>query len=154
MANSQNKIDQKEFELPETTFSRDIENRVFQSIVMQTLAKIQHVALAEGNFIDNIFGKSAHEGLRAIQAEQDSKSHSVKIRIEVGIEFGVPIPEKADEIQTKVSEEVTRLTGLHVDSVHVIFKNLIPPESQRRPSLLDEDQPLMIADGLRRDINQ
>ena len=34
------KVDTKEFELPETVFIRDIENKVFQSIVLQCLAQI------------------------------------------------------------------------------------------------------------------
>jgi uncharacterized alkaline shock family protein YloU len=39
--------------------------------------------------------------------------------------YGICIPEKADEIQLKVTQELSRLTGLHVSLVHVIFKNLI-----------------------------
>lgn len=120
------KVDTKEFELPETVFIRDIENRVFQAIVLQCLAKIKDISLTEGNFIDNILGRNRVEGVKGIFAEQDSKTHSVKIRVEVNVAYGVTLPEKADEIQEKVSEEVTKLTGLHVACVHVVFKNLIP----------------------------
>ena len=31
------------------------------------------------------------------------------------------------EVQTKIVEEVSRWTGLHVASVHVIFKNMVAP---------------------------
>ncbi|MDP1836655.1 MAG: Asp23/Gls24 family envelope stress response protein [Chlamydiales bacterium] len=120
------KVDTKEFELPETVFIRDIETRVFQAIVLQCLAKIKDISLTEGNFIDNILGRNRVEGVKGIYAEQDSKTHSVKIRVEVNVAYGVTLPEKADEIQEKVSEEVTKLTGLHVACVHVVFKNLIP----------------------------
>lgn len=120
------RIDHKEFELPETVFVRDIENRVFQAIVLQCLAKIKDISLVEGNFMDNIFGKGRIEGVKGIHADQDSKTHSVKIRVEVNVSYGVTIPEKADEIHERVTEEVTRLTGLHVACVHVVFKNLIP----------------------------
>lgn len=119
------KVDTKEFELPETLFIRDIENRVFQSIILQCLSEIPGISLVEGNYIDHLLGRSA-EGIKGIVAEQDEKNHSVKIRIEVNIHYGVVIPEKADEIQTKVVQEVTRLTGLHVASVHVVFRNVIP----------------------------
>ncbi len=121
------RVDTKEFELPETLFVRDIENRVFQAIVLQCLSKIKDINLVEGNFIDNILGRSRVEGVKGIYAEQDSKTHSVKIRVEVNVCYGVTIPEKADEIQEKVTEEVTRLTGLHVACVHVVFKGLVHP---------------------------
>jgi uncharacterized alkaline shock family protein YloU len=41
------------------------------------------------------------------------------------VAYGVCIPEKAEEVQMKISEKVSRFTGLHVACVHVIFKNLI-----------------------------
>lgn len=141
------KVDTKEFELPETLFVRDIENRVFQSIVLQCLAKVKDISLVEGNFIDNIFGRSRVEGVKGIYADQDNKTHSVKIRVEVNVCYGVMIPEKADEIQEKVTEEVTRLTGLHVACVHVVFKGLVPPpghtEAGSQPRNLVDKPPLM-----------
>ncbi|TXI40272.1 MAG: Asp23/Gls24 family envelope stress response protein [Nitrosomonas sp.] len=139
-------VDTKEFELPETVFVRDIENRVFQAIVLQCLAKVKDINLVEGNFIDHIFGRSRIEGVKGIYAEQDNKSHSVKIRVEVNVSYGVSIPAKADEIQEKVSEEVTRLTGLHVACVHVVFKNLISPaqvEGALQQRMLSDKPPLM-----------
>ena len=39
------KLDTKEFELPETIFSRDLENRVFQSIALQSLSEIDGISL-------------------------------------------------------------------------------------------------------------
>ena len=35
------KVDMKEYELPDTVFVRDIEDSVFQGIVLQCLAKIR-----------------------------------------------------------------------------------------------------------------
>lgn len=125
------KVDTKEFELPETLFIRDIDNKVFQAIVLECLSQIEGVTLVESTFIDSIFGRSTTEGARGIQAEQDNKSHSVGIKLEVNIFYGVPIPEKADEIQTKIADEVTRLTGLHVSSVHVVFKNIVTHEMKK-----------------------
>lgn len=129
------RFESKEFEIPETLFVRDIENRVFQSIVAQCLSKVQHVVLVEGGFIDNIFGRSGVEGVNGVQAEQDNQSHSLRIRVEVNIAYGVSIPEKAEEIQTKVAEELTRLTGLHVACVHVVFKDLISASTPKRSTI-------------------
>lgn len=121
------KVDTQEFELPETVFIRDIENKVFQSIALQCLAQIDGISLVEGNFIDHLLGRSA-EGVKGIYAEQDDKNQSVNIKVEVNIQFGISIPEKAEEIQTNIAEEITKLTGLHVSSVHVVFKNVISVE--------------------------
>lgn len=126
------KVDTKEFELPETIFSRDIENKVFQGIILQCLANIDGISLVEGNFIDNIFGRSGPEGVKGITSEQDSKNQTVNVKIEINICYGNSIPEKAEEIQTKVAEEITRLTGLHVSSVHVVFKNVISYEQMKK----------------------
>jgi uncharacterized alkaline shock family protein YloU len=126
-------IDTKELELPETLFSRDIENKVFQGIILHTLEGIEGISLVGGNFIDNIFGRSGPEGIKGIAANQDSKNSSVNIRIEVNVCYGISIPDKAEEIQTKVAEEITILTGLHVASIHTVFKNVISCEQMKTP---------------------
>jgi uncharacterized alkaline shock family protein YloU len=125
MHNQLKKIDTKELELPDTDFIRDIETKVFQSIVLQCLTQIEGVALVEGNLIDNLLGRDPAERVTGITVEQDQKSHSVKVKVEVNVAYGVSIPEKAEEVQVKIAEDISRLTGLHVGSVHVVFKNLI-----------------------------
>lgn len=124
------KVDTKEFELPETEYIRDIDNRVFQGIILQTLSKIPGISLLEGNFIDHILGRS--EGVKGIHTEQDPNSCSISAKVEVAIAYGVSIPEKAEEIQTKVVQELVRMTGLRVSQVHVVFKELIPQESNKK----------------------
>lgn len=113
--------------LPETVFIRDIDDKVFQSIVLQCLSQIEGISLVEGNFIDHILGRSA-EGVKGIEAEQDDKNQSVNIKVEVNILYGISIPEKAEQIQTKISDKITELTGLHVARVHVVFKNMVSAE--------------------------
>lgn len=119
------KFDTKELELPDTLFIRDVENKVFQGIILECLSKIEGITLVEGNFIDNILGRTSVEGIKGISIEQDGKNHTVSARIDVNICYGYSIPEKAEEIQTTCAEEITRLTGLHVSSVHVVFKNVV-----------------------------
>jgi uncharacterized alkaline shock family protein YloU len=132
MKNEVKKIDTKEFDLPETVFSRNIDNRVFQGIILQCLASIEGIALVGGSFIDNFLGRTSPEGIKGIHAEQDSKNQGIDIKIEVNICYGYVIPDKAEEIQTRVAEEITRLTGLHVASIHIAFKNVIPCEEMNR----------------------
>lgn len=128
------RIDTKEFELPETIFSRNIDEKVFQGIILQCLANIDGISLVGGNFIDNILGRSGPEGVKGISADQDSKNQSIDIKIEINICYGNSIPEKADEIQSKVSDEITRLTGLHVSSIHIVFKDVISYEQMKKMS--------------------
>lgn len=127
-------IDLKEIELPETIFIRDIESRVFQSIVVQCLSHIDGVATMEGNFIDSLLGRDSAESLKGIIVEQDPRTHSVSVKMEINVAYGVSIPQKAEEVQLKVVEQISRLTGLHVSTVHVVFKNLIP---QKKPASLE-----------------
>lgn len=130
MRNQLENLDTKELELPETLFIRDIETRLFQSIVLQCLSQIEGIALMEGNLIDHLLGRDPSERVNGIQVEQDPKTHSVKVKVEVNIAYGLLIPEKAEEIQMKISQEISRITSLHVGSVHVIFKNLITKSAQ------------------------
>jgi uncharacterized alkaline shock family protein YloU len=132
------KVDTKEFELPETLFVRDIENRVFQGIVVQCLSQIEGITLLEGNLIDSLLGRSGGEGgIKGIYAEQDSRNQSISIKVEINIFYGYTIPQKAEEIQTKIAEDITRLTGLHVSCVHVVFKNVVNPEGNPKNILLE-----------------
>ncbi|MGA8165318.1 MAG: Asp23/Gls24 family envelope stress response protein [Waddliaceae bacterium] len=130
------RVDTEEFELPETVYVRDIENRVFQGIVLHCLGNIKGITLVEGNFIDNILGRDSLEGIRGIHTEQDSNRPCVNIRVEVNICYGISIPDKAEEIQTKITEEVTKLTGLHVASIHIVFKNIVSSEQTNTLSSL------------------
>lgn len=129
-------MDIKEIDLPETTYIRDIESRVFQGIVLQCLAKVEGIGLIEGTLFDSLLGRDV-ERIKGIHVEQDLKKHSVFIRVEVNVLYGVSIPEKAEEIQNKIIKEITTFTGLHVSSVHVIFKNLITSLNQN-PSIEEE----------------
>lgn len=117
------RLDTREFELPETLFVRDLDNRVFQSIALQCLSTIDGISLVEGNFLGNLLHS---EAIKGVTVEQDLNHHSVTLRIELNIRYGVSIPQKADEIQNKIAEEITKLTGLHVSQVHLVFKNVVP----------------------------
>jgi uncharacterized alkaline shock family protein YloU len=117
-------MDSREIELPETVFIRDIDTRVFQTIAIQTLAKIEGIGFLEGNLFDSLLGREV-ERVKGIHVVQDQKNHSVEVRVEITVMYGINIPAKAEEVQEKLVEEISKWTGLHVSSVHVIFKDLI-----------------------------
>jgi len=129
-------LDSKEIQLPETTYIRDIETRVFQAIALQCLAKIEGISFLEQNLIDSLIRWDSGERIKGVHVEQDQKKHSVYVRIEVNILYGIPIPDKAEEIQNRLIEEITKFTGLHVACVHVVFKNLLlelPEQVEKLP---------------------
>lgn len=136
-------MDAREIELPNTVFIRDIETRVLQGIVLQTLAKIENITLLEGNLFDSLLGRDL-ERIKGIHVDQEQKGKSVDIRVEINVVYGVSIPEKSKEIQEKLVAEVTRWTGLHVASIHVIFKELISPieEKEESPSESESFEPV------------
>lgn len=132
-------MDSSEIQFPETTFIRDIETRVFQAIVLQCLVKIEGISFLEQNLIDSLLRWDNGERIKGVHVEQDQKKHSVNVRIEVNILYGTPVPEKAEEIQNKVVEEITKFTGLHVACVHVVFKSLLL-EKPQMPSLENKNK--------------
>ena len=117
------KIDPQEFELPETIYSRDINNKVFQGIVEKTISLIPGVSLQGETLIDQMIGRA--EKYRGITTIQDPDTQSIKVLIELSVKYGTNIPQKAEEIQAAVAEDLTMMTGLHVSEVHVIFKDLL-----------------------------
>ncbi len=139
-------MDAKELEFAETTYVRDIESRVFQAIALQCLAKIEGIALQGSNLIDNLLGREGMERIKGIYVEQDQKKHSVYIRVEVNVRYGISIPEKAEEIQSKIVEEICKYTGLHISCVHVIFKNLIT-EVKTEENLIDAQDMALAAES-------
>lgn len=130
MDNPLKQIDTKELELPETVFIRDIENKVFQSIVLQCLSQIDGIETLEGNILDSLLGDSL-DGIKGIHVDQEQKKHSIHVRVEINVAYGICIPEKAEEIQNKILQDISKLTSLHVGVVHVIFKNLISPKPKK-----------------------
>ncbi|MGR3973070.1 MAG: Asp23/Gls24 family envelope stress response protein [Candidatus Rhabdochlamydia sp.] len=140
MSNPLEQMNHKEVELPETVFVRDIENKVFQSIVVQCLLGIEGITLLEGNLIDYFLGRESPERISGIFVEQDLKNQSIQVKLEVSVAFGVILPQKAEEIQTVVAKELSRLTGLHVSLVHVVFKNLIKIEPKEVGAHLEDEE--------------
>lgn len=128
MLDDYKKVDAKELKFKDTLFIRDIETKVFQAITLKCLSKIEGIALIEGNFIDHLLGREGVERNKGIHIEQDAKNQSISVKIELNIAYGISIPDKAEEIQNKILNDIQELTGLHVSSVHVIFKSLLPDE--------------------------
>lgn len=129
----------KESQSSETVCFRDIETKVFQGIVLQVLSTVEGIGLLENTLFDSLLGRDV-DRLKGIHVEQEPKNQSVNVRIELNIAYGVPIPEKAKEIQELIIDEIKKFTGLHVSSVHVIFKHLMLPQELKQQKIIEEQK--------------
>ena len=111
-------------EMQPTVFLTDIETKVFQAIAFQTLKEIPSIELIEGSILDSLLGGEEGERMKGIHVEP-----IVNLKIEVNVLYGVCIPEKSLEIEEKIKEKITQLTGFHVGLIHVTIKNVIFPQS-------------------------
>ncbi len=139
MENQFRHLDTSELTLPETLFIHDIDSRVFQAIALQCIVSTEGLASLAANLLDSFLGRDSTERAKGIHVEQSEKEHSVNFRIEVNIAYGIAIGPKAKELQEKVSVEVSRLTGLHVACVHVIFKNIFHQKTD--PAIAEAPRP-------------
>jgi uncharacterized alkaline shock family protein YloU len=135
------KVDTKELELPETVYVHDIDNKVFEGIIAQCIGNIKDIALEGGGFMHNILGMIEKTG--SITTEQDPTNHSISARIEVRIAYGISIPQKTEEIQTKVAQDLTKMTGLHVSQVHIVFKGLLSDKPDKVESTAQKKEPTL-----------
>lgn len=133
------KLDTRELEFPETVYVRDIENKVFQALVVKAIDQIEGVFLLEANLIGNFLNMGQVDQYKGIFVDQDSKNHSVSIKVELSIAYGLSIPEKALEVQSKISDEIVKFTGLHVGSVHVVFKTLANQTPKKASTLYESN---------------
>ena len=145
-------MDSKELNFPDTVFVHDVESRVFQAVTVKALAEIEGIGLIEGNLIDHLLGREGHDRIKGIYVEQDQKNQTVSIKLEINIGYGIALPQKAKEIQSKVTDRISELTGLHVGYVHVVFKDLIPEKLQEpiaeEADAVDEEEPELVTDEL------
>jgi uncharacterized alkaline shock family protein YloU len=141
------KMDLKELNFPETVFSSDIESKVFQGIVAHVISQIEGIQLVSKGLIDSLLNRDALENFSAIFIEQDEKQHSISIKIEIDIQFGVSIPEKAEEVQSKIIKAISSYCGLHVSSIHLIFKNIISEKKEDKINTSEDSKSINKYEG-------
>lgn len=145
-------MDSKELNFPDTVFVHDVESRVFQAITVKALAEIKGIGLIGGNLIDHLLGREGHDRIKGIYVEQDQKNQTVSVKLEINIGYGIALPAKAQEIQSKVTDRISELTGLHVGYVHVVFKDLIPEAPTqlvaKEVEAAEEEEPQLVTDEL------
>ena len=102
-----------------------IHENVIATIVRKMACSVKGVSKISGSsFVDNIaemVGSKKIQG-RAISVEMNDSSVAVEVR--VVLEYGVLVPEVAEEIKRAVAAEIVQLTGMSVARVNVVVMDL------------------------------
>ena len=119
----------------DVVYIQDVDNKVFQAIVVKTLMKIDGVRLLEeGSLIDDLLGRESQSRIKGVLIEQDLKQHSVSIKIELELAYGLSLKVMAKKVQESIVKDVQEFTGFTIASVHLVFKHLY----EDKPTVDDE----------------
>ncbi|HHX95412.1 MAG TPA: Asp23/Gls24 family envelope stress response protein [Clostridia bacterium] len=91
-----------------------IADEVIASIVMSTATEVPGLYLSSGGIAERFGKKQPAKGIRIEQQEE-----GVIVDVKVAADYGVSIPKLCKELQVKVAERVTELTGKNVAAVNV-----------------------------------
>ncbi|MCP2258328.1 putative conserved protein YloU, alkaline shock protein (Asp23) family [Streptoalloteichus tenebrarius] len=70
-------------------------------------------------------------GDRGARAHVSGSGHDVDIELDVALRYPSAVRETADALRHRITEEVSRVTGYHVRSVHVTVSALLPETPPR-----------------------
>jgi uncharacterized alkaline shock family protein YloU len=109
-----------------------IHENVIAAIVRKTACGVNGVRrIAGSHFVDNlaeIIG-SRRMGDRAMAIRLESNSVAIEVRLNLA--FGAHIPTVASSVQSSITAEVERITGLTVTSVTVVIQELEDYETEK-----------------------
>ena len=106
-----------------------INHTVIASIVKLAALEVPGVIMVAGGFVDELAGmftkKDSGAGIRV----EENENGNYEIMIRVILSFGIELARTAYEIQTSVSEQVSKMTNKHVAKVDVIIDGVKTPET-------------------------
>ena len=141
--------DEKQKEEEKIEFSPEDENNeesgikiaddVVAVIAGKAASEVSGVFGMAGGFaggITEVFGKKNFS--KGIKVDVEEKS--VKIDVNIIVEYGARIPDVAFEIQNRVKKAVETMTGLTVTSVNVHVQGVNIPEEKEEPKNEEEEE--------------
>lgn len=109
-----------------------IHESVISTIVRKVAGDVEGVSRISGNsLVDNIaeiMGSKRFQD-RAISVHMGESS--VSVEVSVNLLFGFKLPAVAAELQQAIESEIEKLTGLHVDKVDVIIREIDEPVNEK-----------------------
>ncbi|MCX7817621.1 MAG: Asp23/Gls24 family envelope stress response protein [Kiritimatiellae bacterium] len=105
-----------------------IHNSVIAVIAREAALKVAGVADLVGSLVDDIAGMVGRKPLdRGVRVEV--ADNTLIIEVALVVEYGASIPKVAFEVQSRIREDVERMTGKPVRSVNVIVQSVRLPET-------------------------
>lgn len=118
----------EEPQYPETYYEREVGQKAFRTMVLKTLLGIDEVYFLEEDIVDSFLGREGVEGVRGLEVELIENEPALCVKIQVCLGSGCSIPAKVEEIQTKVVQDLTQQTGLHVSRIQVTVEDIRLPD--------------------------
>jgi len=115
-------------------------NEVIATIAGLAAVDVKGVAGMSGGFTDGITELLGRKNLsKGIKVEVGSEE--VAVDISIVVEYGIPIPEVAENIQTSVIKAVETMTGLKVVEVNISVQGIKFKETKPAVAKAKEEKP-------------
>ena len=105
-----------------------IHESVITTIVRKVVGEVEGVSRIAGNsIVDNIAELMGSKRIqdRAISVQMDESS--VSVEVSVNFLFGYKLPAVATALQDAIENEIRKLTGLQVDRVDIVIREVEEP---------------------------
>lgn len=97
-----------------------IEDEVIFTIVQRAVLESEEVAHLTSGLTDKVLGRNS-KGIK-LQREETGE---LKLSINVAIYYGQPLLEVANQLQKRIKDDLTMMTGLEVASVDIHIQHII-----------------------------
>lgn len=97
-----------------------IEDEVIFTIVQRAVLESEEVAHLTSGLTDKVLGRNS-KGIK-LQREETGE---LKLSINVAIYYGQPLLEVANQLQKRIKDDLTMMTGLEVTSVDIHIQHII-----------------------------
>lgn len=95
-------------------------DEVLRTMVNLALSEIEGVVGTEARGTGGLLGRKNLSHITGINVQEQR----INIDLAIIVKYGLPLREKAREVQQKVGATISSMTGLEVDSVNVVVAGL------------------------------
>jgi len=134
MPNMENEKYEGDFAPAQPEDTTRISDEVLSTIAGVELSRIEGVAPVGGGITDFLGMKSPSKGIKI-----EAHGEEITVEVVVIVDYGVNIPEIAQEIQTKLRKAITGMTGKFVNAVNVTIQGIKTNVGKHGPS--EENKP-------------
>ncbi|MFZ2353662.1 Asp23/Gls24 family envelope stress response protein [Paucilactobacillus nenjiangensis] len=111
--------------------SIEIAPSVLETVAGIAASQVDGVSKMHGSITSNVtelLGRPDHA--RGVKLSRDEDE--LVVDVDVYLEYGVPVPRTALEIQDKVKQQVSLMTDLKIQEVNVHIEGMVPEKSEQK----------------------